>query len=194
MCSATAIWRSVSILGVDCLQAPLGRDIPSEQRQLSMDNFTILPHLMALSVAYALAFPIAWDREKASRSAGLRTFPLVALAACGFVQAAEGIAASSPEAMARIIAGLITGVGFVGGGAIIKHGSSVRGTATAASLWATGAMGGAVGLGNYDVAVMISAFTFVTLRFLRCIQGGRRAERPGGPAAIALRTLQALAC
>ena len=131
-----------------------------------MDRFDILPHLLALSVAYALAFPIAWDRERASRSAGLRTFPLVALAACGFVQAAEGFAATSPEAMARIIAGLITGVGFVGGGAIIKHGSSVRGTATAASLWATGAMGAAVGLGAYDVAVMISAFTFVTLRLL----------------------------
>jgi putative Mg2+ transporter-C (MgtC) family protein len=74
--------------------------------------------------------------------------------------------------MARIIAGLITGVGFVGGGAIIKHGSSVRGTATAASLWATGAMGAAVGLGNYDVAIMISAFTFVTLRFLRVFKVG----------------------
>lgn len=132
-----------------------------------MDQFTILPHLLALSAAYALAIPIAWDRESGARSAGLRTFPLVAIAACGFVQATEGFAASNPEAMARIIAGLITGVGFVGGGAIIKHGSSVRGTATAASLWATGAMGGAVGLGEYDVAVIVSAFTFLTLRLMR---------------------------
>jgi putative Mg2+ transporter-C (MgtC) family protein len=143
-----------------------------------VDQFTILPHLLALSVAYALAFPIAWDREKESRSAGLRTFPLIALAACGFVQATEGFAASNPEAMARIIAGLITGVGFVGGGAIIKNGSSVRGTATAASLWATGAMGAAVGLGNYDVAIMISAFTFVTLRFLRVFKVGDQPDDP----------------
>ncbi len=135
-----------------------------------MDQFTILPHLLALSVAYALAFPIAWDRESEARSAGLRTFPLVAIAACGFVQATEGFAASNPDAMARIIAGLITGVGFVGGGAIIKHGSSVRGTATAASLWATGAMGGAVGLGEYDVAAIITMFTFLTLRLMRFIK------------------------
>ncbi|MGD9615818.1 MAG: MgtC/SapB family protein [Alphaproteobacteria bacterium] len=132
-----------------------------------MDQFTILPHLLALSAAYALAFPIAWDRESEARSAGLRTFPLVSIAACGFVQATESFAASEPEAMARIIEGLITGVGFVGGGAIIKHGSSVRGTATAASLWATGATGAAVGLAEYDVAVIISVFTFLTLRLTR---------------------------
>jgi putative Mg2+ transporter-C (MgtC) family protein len=131
-----------------------------------VETFQVLPHLIALAAAYMLAFPIGWDREREERSAGLRTFPLVALAACGFVQATESIAQSSPEAMARVIEGLITGVGFIGGGAIIKHGSSVVGTATAASLWATGAMGAAVGLGSYDIAVMISLFTFLTLRLL----------------------------
>jgi putative Mg2+ transporter-C (MgtC) family protein len=131
-----------------------------------VETFQILPHLIALGAAYILAFPIGWDREREERSAGLRTFPLVALAACGFVQATESIAQSSPEAMARVIEGLITGVGFIGGGAIIKHGSSVVGTATAASLWATGAVGAAVGLGSYDIAVMISVFTFLTLRLL----------------------------
>jgi len=73
--------------------------------------------------------------------------------------------------MARIIEGLITGVGFIGGGAIIKHGSDVRGTATAASLWATGAIGAAVGLGSYDVAVVISVFTLTTLRALSPLTG-----------------------
>lgn len=131
-----------------------------------MDKFSVLPHLLALGAAYLLAFPIGWDREQEERSAGLRTFPLVALAACGFVQATEGLVAGSPEALARIVEGLITGVGFIGGGAIIKHGNAVRGTATAASLWATGAIGAAVGLGSYDVAIAISALTFVTLRFL----------------------------
>jgi len=131
-----------------------------------MDYTTIAPHFIALGTAYVLALPIGWDREKEERSAGLRTFPLVAVAAAGFVQATEGIAGSSPEAMARIIEGLITGVGFIGGGAILKMGNTVKGTATAASLWATGAVGAAAGLGTYDVAVMISAFTFFTLRAL----------------------------
>ncbi len=72
----------------------------------------------------------------------------------------------SPEATARIVEGLITGIGFIGGGAILKQGSSVHGTATAASLWATGAIGTAVGLGSFDVAVTIAAFTFLTLKLL----------------------------
>jgi putative Mg2+ transporter-C (MgtC) family protein len=134
--------------------------------ETSVDKFAVVPHLLALGAAYLLAFPIGWDREQEERSAGLRTFPLVALAACGFVQATEQLVAGSPEALARIVEGLITGVGFIGGGAIIKHGNAVRGTATAASLWATGAIGAAVGLGSYDVALAISVLTFVTLRFL----------------------------
>ena len=128
--------------------------------------FQVLPHFLALAVAYGLALPIGWDREQEERSAGLRTFPLVALASCGFVQATEHLVAGSPEATARIVEGLITGVGFIGGGAIIKHGSSVRGTATAASLWATGAIGTAVGLGSFEVAITIAVFTFVTLKLL----------------------------
>ncbi len=143
-----------------------------------MDTFAILPHLQALSVAYALAFPIAWDREKGSRSAGLHTFPLVALAACGFVQVTESFAASSPEAMARIVAGLITGVGFIGGGAIIRHGNSVSGTATAASLWTTGAIGAAAGLGNYGIAILISAFAFATLRLMHLFNWADPRDEP----------------
>ena len=141
-----------------------------------MDKFQIIPHIAALALAYALALPIGWDREKEDRSAGLRTFPLVALASCGFVQAAEHLLVGSPEGMARIVEGLITGVGFIGGGAIIKHGSSVRGTATAASLWATGTIGTAVGLGSYDVAATVAVFTFVTLKLMTSLKHEAPAE------------------
>ncbi len=133
---------------------------------LDADHFRVLPHLIALAVAYLLALPIGWNREKNERSAGLRTFPLVAIATCGIVQATESILQNHPEGTARIIEGLMTGMGFIGGGAILKDGGSVRGTATAASLWATGATGAAVGLGAYDVAVMVSLFTFLTLWLL----------------------------
>ena len=125
--------------------------------------FEILPHLAALLVAYALALPIGWNREHEERSAGLRTFPLVAVASCGFIQAAEHMIGDNPEAMARIIEGLITGMGFIGGGAILRLKDSVKGTATAASLWATGAIGASVGLGSYDVAVVLSLITITTL-------------------------------
>ena len=130
------------------------------------DPFDVLPHTLALLVAYALAFPIGWNREQEERSAGLRTFPLVALASCGFVQAAESITAGNAEAMARIVEGLITGMGFIGGGAILRLKDSVKGTATAASLWVTGAVGVAVGLGSYDVAIVLALVAFATLRVL----------------------------
>ena len=133
---------------------------------LGRDEFSLLPHLVALLIAYALAFPIGWNRETEERSAGLRTFPLVAVATCGFIQAAESMTSTSPEAMARIIEGLITGMGFIGGGAILRRDDSVRGTATAASLWITGAIGVSVGLGAYDVAIMLSIATTATLWLL----------------------------
>ena len=130
---------------------------------ITFRSFDVVPHVTALIIAYALAFPIGWNREKEERSAGLRTFPLVAIASCGFVQAAETILHGEPEATARIVEGLITGMGFIGGGAILRMKDSVRGTATAASLWATGAIGTAVGLGSLDVAIVLSVFTILTL-------------------------------
>jgi putative Mg2+ transporter-C (MgtC) family protein len=126
----------------------------------------ILSHVVALAAAYALALPIGWERERSDRSAGLRTFPLVAIATCGFIQSTEALIGAHPEGQGQIIGGLITGVGFIGGGAILQRGKSVHGTATAASLWATGAIGTSVGLGAYDSALVIAGFTFLTLRLL----------------------------
>ena len=142
-------------------------------------SFRLGPHLVALTIAYLLALPIGWNREKEERSAGLRTFPLVALATCGIVQATEHILQGHPEGTARIIEGVMTGMGFIGGGAILKTDSTVRGTATAASLWATGATGAAVGLGAYDVAVVISLFTFLTLWILAPFKTEPRNKTPG---------------
>ena len=135
-----------------------------------MDKLQIFPHILALAAAFALAMPIGWDREKKARSAGLRTFPLVALASCGFIQASESLLVNSPDGMSKVIEGLITGIGFIGGGAILKQGTTVLGTATAASLWATGAIGVSVGLGSYDVAVTVAVFTFLTLKLLPLVK------------------------
>ncbi|MBR0648854.1 MgtC/SapB family protein [Roseomonas terrae] len=133
-------------------------DLLPDVRQLAF-----FPHVRDLAVAYALALVIGWNREREARSAGLRTFPLVAAASCAFIQATERITADHPEALARVIEGIITGMGFIGGGAILKNGGEVHGTATAAALWATGAIGVSAALAAYDVAVVITAFTAVTL-------------------------------
>ena len=128
-----------------------------------IDQFAILPHVVALGVAYLLALPIGWNRETEERSAGLRTFPLVAVASCGFVQAVETSMGHDPAAIARVLEGVIAGIGFLGGGAILQQKTSVKGTATAASLWITGAIGVSAGLGSYDVAIALTLFTLLTL-------------------------------
>jgi putative Mg2+ transporter-C (MgtC) family protein len=124
---------------------------------------TALSQLVMLLVAYALALPIGWNREREERSAGLRTFPLVAMAACGFVLIAIEVVGEHSDAQARILEGLMTGIGFIGGGAILKQGDRAKGTATAASLWATGAIGAAVGYGQLGIAVILSLVTVLTL-------------------------------
>ena len=128
-----------------------------------MDTFDLTPHLRDLAIAYGLAVPIGWDREREERTAGLRTFPLVAIASCAFIQASEH-AGNGSNLLSGAVEGLIAGMGFIGGGTILKEGLSVRGTATAASLWATAAIGLAVGFGTYDVAVVVASATFLTLR------------------------------
>jgi putative Mg2+ transporter-C (MgtC) family protein len=118
-------------------------------------------------VAFLLALPVAWERERATRIMGLRTFPLVAVASCGYVLVAVALVASdSDNAQARIIQGLMGGIGFLGGGAILKEGTNVRGTATASSVWMMGALGAAVGFSRYEVALILSLITYLTLRFL----------------------------
>lgn len=144
-------------------QAPFARYPVMDNLFRDFHAFAMLPQLVPLVIAYVLAFPIGWNREHEERSAGVRTFPLVAVATCGFIQATEHLTAQSPEAMARIIEGLITGMGFIGGGAILRREDSVKGTATAASLWITGAIGAAVGLGSLDVAVVLTVVTIATL-------------------------------
>lgn len=140
-----------------------------------------LSHLIYLAVAYFLALPIGWNREKEERSAGLRTFPLVAIASCGFVMVALDVIGAESEQHSRILEGLMTGIGFIGGGAILKQGDRATGTATAASLWATGAIGAAVGYGQLDIAVILSLVTVLTLVLMtplrKVVQDGAELDR-----------------
>lgn len=121
-------------------------------------------NLTHLGIAYILALPVAMDREEASRSAGLRTFPLVAMAACGYTLVGFSVLGST-DAEARVLQGIITGIGFIGGGAILKSKGNVSGTATAASIWTTGLIGIAVAADRYEIAILLSVLMFMTLRF-----------------------------
>ncbi|NNC77016.1 MAG: MgtC/SapB family protein [Woeseiaceae bacterium] len=133
---------------------------------VSIDWNLVVQNLIQLGVAFVLALPIAIDREKASRSAGLRTFPLVAVSACGYMLVGISVL-DTTDAEARVLQGLITGIGFIGGGAILKSGGNVSGTATAASIWNTGLIGVAVAFHRYEIAILLALINVITLRFVR---------------------------
>jgi putative Mg2+ transporter-C (MgtC) family protein len=134
--------------------------------EVAIDWNQVVFNLLHLGIAYLLALPVAFDREKESRSAGLRTFPLVAVAACGYMLVGVSVLTTT-DAEARVLQGLITGIGFIGGGAILKSGGSVTGTATAASIWNMGLIGIAVAFSRFEVAVLMSVINFLTLRYVR---------------------------
>ncbi len=132
-----------------------------------VDPASVLEHLLLLGASFLLALPIAWDREQEERSLGLRTFPLVAMASTAYVLLARSVLGNASPELGRIIQGLLTGVGFLGGGAIVKRGVTVHGTATAASIWSTAAVGVAVAVGRFEIAVALTLANFLTLRFLK---------------------------
>lgn len=134
-----------------------------------LDWSRLLADLGLVLAAFTLALPIGWERDDADRPAGLRTFPLVGLASCTFMLLGLRAFPDSPDAQARILQGLITGIGFIGGGAILKDGSAghVRGIATATSIWSTGAIGAAVALGRLELGALLSLMNFMILRWIR---------------------------
>ncbi|MGB3212501.1 MAG: MgtC/SapB family protein [Desulforhopalus sp.] len=122
----------------------------------------IIDHIVHLLAAYILAIPLGWDREKSDRHFGLRTFPLVAVVTCGFMLVGMSVI-DSTDGEARIFQGIIVGIGFIGGGSIATDGNRVKGTASAASIWNTGAIGLAVAFNRYEIAIVLSLINLFTL-------------------------------
>ena len=137
------------------------------------DWLQIWGHLYHLLIAFILTLPLGWDRERRSQGAGLRTFPLVALGSCAYMLTGISVL-DSTDAESRVMYGILTGIGFIGGGAILKERGSVAGTATAASVWNTGAIGMAVAWDRYEIALVLSVMNFFTFRFMPIIK--ERAE------------------
>ncbi len=115
-------------------------------------------------IAYMLTLPLGFLREREAHSVGLRTFPIVAMASCGYLLVTK--TGASSDAFTRVLQGLIAGIGFIGGGAILKEGTTIHGASTAASIWNTGVIGAAVALDKWEVAVMLAVVNVLTLRFM----------------------------
>jgi putative Mg2+ transporter-C (MgtC) family protein len=132
-------------------------------------------NLLRLSVAAALGGAIGFERELRDREAGLRTHMLVCLGSAlftivsaygfrEFLNSGDQVIRADPT---RIAAQIVTGIGFIGAGAIIRQGLSIRGLTTAATLWVAAAIGMAAGAGYYPGAVLGTVITIVALGPLR---------------------------
>lgn len=122
-------------------------------------------------VALLLGAVIGWDRERRDADAGLRTHMLVSLGAALFVMVPAESGMGSDE-LSRVIQGIVSGIGFLGAGAVLKMGSEgrIHGLTTAATVWATAAVGMSAGLGREGTAVLATAFILVVLVWLRRLE------------------------
>lgn len=141
---------------MDILWEALIYGIPSE-RELAH----IVIRLLAAAVLGAI---IGMQREKAGKPAGLRTHILVCLGTAVFILACSGVGMTL-DAQSRVIQGIVTGIGFIGAGTILKldDQKAIKGLTTAAGVWMTAAIGVAVGVGNLGVAMLGTILTLIIL-------------------------------
>ncbi len=148
--------------------------------QLASSNLPTLnwdESVLRLTLAAVLGGLIGVERELREREAGLRTHLLVALGSAlftivgaygfhAFLASGQSVVRADPT---RIAAQIVTGIGFLGAGAIIRQGLSVRGLTTAATLWVVAAVGLAAGAGYYSAAVSTTALVLIALYPLRIV-------------------------
>lgn len=122
--------------------------------------------IVPIAVAAAAGMLIGLEREWSEKSAGFRTLTLVSTGSALFVLAA---AASLPAEGVRMMAGIATGIGFLGAGAIIQSRGSVFGLTTAATVWMASALGVSAALGEYVLTAVVTALTLIILTVLSLI-------------------------
>ncbi len=146
-----------------------------------MVEIYIFLHLAAALVAGAL---VGIERSYHGRAAGMRTYALVCLGSTLAIVAAVGPHAWTPDmainasdtGITRVIQGIVTGIGFLGAGVIVKEGLSVRGLTTAASIWVTSGIGILIGAGLYFTAAVATLLTLATLSVFRRIEDNMPAQ------------------
>src|SRR5262245_63428186 len=128
------------------------------------DLTTLTDPALRLTVALLLGSAIGFERQWNQKMAGLRTNALVALGACGFVAFSGLVGEGDPT---RVAGQVVTGIGFLGAGVILREGINVHGLNTAATLWCSAMVGSLAGAGLLGPCVLAAAFVIVTNLFLR---------------------------
>ena len=140
-----------------------------------------------LSIILAVVFgaAIGLEREVSGKSAGLRTNVLICLGAAVFTIISKQIGGTQQDSLTRIAAGIVTGVGFLGAGAIIQDRGGVHGLTTAATIWLVASIGMACGAGFYSLAVISTFVAIVVLIGFGQLAGHleryRKKHKPQGP-------------
>ena len=146
-----------------------------------MDIGTIILRLLA---ALILGGMPGWQRQKESKPAGLRTHILVCVGSAVFVMLAQEVAMTTPQSemlprdSLRVLAAVVTGVGFLGAGTIIQGRGRVEGLTTAAGLWVMAGVGAALGFGSYVMATVTTLLVWAVLQVLGVLEP--EASRSGG--------------
>lgn len=125
----------------------------------------VIRTMIALAVAFGLGTAIGLERQLRQRAAGLRTTVLVACGAAGFADL--GMQLNGAPGAGQLIAYIISGIGFLGAGVIMKDGASVRGLNTAATLWCAAAVGAFCGAGQLPEAFVVTGFVLAANTLLR---------------------------
>ena len=142
-----------------------------------LPNAAELAHaLIRLTAAALLGSIVGWQRERAGKPAGLRTHMLVCLGTTVFVLACTGVGMSL-DGVSRVVQGIVTGIGFIGAGSILKIDAerNIQGLTTAAGIWMTSAIGVAVGVGSLGVAILSTLATIGVLALAAPLE--RRQEK-----------------
>ncbi|MEA2645995.1 MAG: putative Mg2+ transporter-C (MgtC) family protein [Chloroflexota bacterium] len=127
---------------------------------------TQLDLALRLLVALLLGMAVGTEREFSRHPAGLRTLALVSMGSCLFSSIAL-LAVPGSQDPTRIAAQVVTGIGFLGAGAILRQGERVKGLTTAASIWVVAAIGMTCGFGYYLLALLATVMTLVALLVVR---------------------------
>jgi putative Mg2+ transporter-C (MgtC) family protein len=126
-------------------------------------------YLVRFAVSVIVGGLIGLERQLEHKPAGLRTIILVCLGSTIFMLIAMELRPLDADT-GKIIAGIITGIGFLGAGAIIRSGPDVHGLTTAATIWLASGLGIAIGAGYYMLALIAAVLTLVVLRVLGMLE------------------------
>jgi putative Mg2+ transporter-C (MgtC) family protein len=142
-----------------------------------MEDVVVL--FLKLAFTLLLSGILGIEREVTGHKAGMRTLILVGIGSASLVMLVERLEIPEQE-IGRIIAGVATGIGFLGAGAIIKEGLNVKGLTTAATIWVTASIGVAVGSGAYYIGFITFSFTLIVLTIFGILERKFKLKPKGG--------------